>query len=704
MTPAEMIIARRRECDMATILARSWSGHCQPLDDLVSFLPVRLLLSVLLAIVLAGVIGVGGAVPAAANPDLRIEADVTYELQPEDERVRVSVDVRLTNLRPDRGLTYYYFDQIGFPVPSEATNVQAQRVGGATLSTSMERLDDPLWSGLNVRLSPVLRYGSPQRIQLRYDLPSLPPRSDGWTRASPAYTLFPVYPVGDPQHASITVIVPDVFDDVHVGGSEMKLSRADGEMRYAATTIDSEDWWAVVSARNDSLLEEREFRAGDHRVRLRFWPGDDEWADFVEDIVIEGIPVLEELIGLPWPNSDDELEIIESSAPHAYGYGGWYDHAENQIEVGDELDALLVMHELSHAWFNGETIADLWLREGLAELYAYQSVVAMDGYEPDRKPERSSAKETVPLAAWTQRVFDHNELDHYGYAMSWWVFNELYDDVGQEGMSEVLAAVFDRQIPYAAGGEREDTVGDIDWMRMLDLLDEIGGSEHAVDLYEELVVAADDLVLLEERIEARDAYSTLVASAGGWDAPLELRRAMTIWRFDRVEELVASSEQVLTHRDEILAGLAPLGVADLPALESAYQSETRIVDSLGIAEEYLDVVGVIVEAQERPDGPLGLFAQLGMLAAGSEGELVTAAEHLSEGEIAEAALISDQVFRDAQQSTIIGAVLAGQVVLCLILLPIAASKRRRTRRSAGRRAVGSDAWPTEEPSSSPSIP
>jgi hypothetical protein len=654
------------------------------------------------AIVLAGILGVGAASPAQANPDLRFEADVTYELQPDDERVRVSMEISLTNLRPDQGLRYYYFDSIFVPVPTEATNIHAERIGGATLSTSTEALDDPLWSALSVRLSPTLRYGSPQRIQLRYDLPSLAPRSDGWTRASPAYTLFPIYPVGDPGLASITVIVPDVYDDVHLGGSEMTEVESDGEVRYEASSIDTDEWWAVLSARNDSLLDEREFQVGDQTVRLRYWPGDDEWADFVEEMVADGIPVLEELIGRPWPKAGEDLEVIESSAPHAYGYGGWYDHEDNVIEVGDELNALLVLHELSHAWFNRETVAETWLREGLSDLYAYHGVLALDGHEPDREPSPSKVKETVPLAQWTQVIVDQGEIEQYGYETSWWILHQLYEDVGPESMSEILGAAFDRLIPYQAGDQRVETSGEINWMRMLDLLEEIGESEVAIDLYHDHVVHDDHRDLLADRQDAREAYGELVAAADGWDAPLQLRRAMASWQFDQVAGLIATTEEILAQRDDILAGLASMDVRELPALEVAYQGDARLVDTIAAAEQYLEVVAVMREARDRPGGALGPLSWIGIKAMASEGDLTEAADLLATGDVDAAAVISDRVRRDAAHSALIGGLLTAQVLLCLLLLAVTRWNRRTTRRRAGRRTVSSDPWPTDEPYSSPS--
>lgn len=652
------------------------------------------------ALVTALLIIVAGALPVAADDDgLRFEASTTYELQPEGERVRVSMDVSLTNLLRDRGNQFFYFDQIGVPVLAEATNVAAQRVGGGALSASVRPTDDPEWSTLIVGLSPVLRYQQPQRLRLTYDLPNLAPRSTGWTRATEAYASFLVHAVGDPGRTDVTVVVPTDYSDLHAGGAPMSRSRSDGNWVYSAAGIaEPEEWWAILAARNDELLAEREAAVAGHPAVLRYWPGDDEWADFAEEMVTTGVPVLEQLIGRPWP-VEGQLQITESSAPHAYGYGGWYDTASNQIEVSDELEPALMLHELAHAWFNHHLTPEAWFLEGLAELYAHRALAELEGSAPSPEPLPDGHPGAQPLLSWVQVPFESTEADEYAYGTAWWLLDQIYDEIGAASMAAVITAVAEREISYRSDREPEEVSGQVDWRRILDLLVEVGGSDAVPDLFREHVITPDDEVLLDERDAARSSYAEFIAGSGGWNAPLEVREAMTRWRFDEVDDLTAVAARVLEHRDHVLAVIGEFGVAELPALEETYQSEAMVSDLVAESEEYVEISAVIAEARDAGTGAAGLLAEIGLLGTDVQGGLGAAATALAAGDLDAARSASGDVLDDVQQAPAIGAVLVGQVVVAAGLFwPLRGLRKRRLRTEAS--AVGSDPWQTDEPFSS----
>lgn len=656
-----------------------------------------------LAAALAIVVAVPAPSMAAPGDGLSFEVATTYELQPDEGRVRVSMDMTLTNLMPDQGNRYFYFDLIGIPVLTEATNVVAERVGGGALPTVVERTDDAMWSTLEVRLSPVLRYGRPQRIRLRYDLPDLPPRSEGWTRANDAYAAFLVHAVGDPGSADVTIVIPSGYSDVSVGGDELSRGLSDGSWRYTATGIDDpEEWWAVVAALDDELLDTRSVSADGNSVLLRSWPGDDEWAAFAEDMVSTGIPVLEELIGLPWPVSS-ELTITESSAPHVYGYGGWYDAVTHVIEINDELDPVVVLHELSHAWFNRRLTTERWFTEGLAELYAHRALAELEESASSPEPLPSDHPGAQPLLTWEQVPFASADADEYVYTTAWWLLDQVYDEVGASGMSAVLNAAADRQIPYRARpeAEPEEVTGRVDWRRVLDLMQEVAGSDAALDLFREHVLGPDELPLLDDRDEARSSYAGFVDSAGGWPAPLELREAMTLWRFDEVDALVAEARQVLHQRDDVVAVISAYGVDELPALEASYGAATVIADVAADAEAYVLAAETIAAAQQRDGGVGGVLTEVALLGASVDARLTAAAESLAAGDPEAAEGAAARVLAEVEQAPLIGGVLAAQVLVAAGLFwPLRRWRKRRTSRLAV--AVGSDPWPTDEPSSSPS--
>ena len=121
----------------------------------------------------------------------------------------------------------------------------------------------------------------------------------------------------------------------------------------------------MVSARDDNKLIERVVDVGDQDVKVLGWPDDAAWADFVATQVEDGVPALEELTGLDWP-ATDTLDVVETASPYLYGYAGWYVRNDGLIEIGDELDQQVILHELAHVWFNDSLFSGRWINEGFA--------------------------------------------------------------------------------------------------------------------------------------------------------------------------------------------------------------------------------------------------------------------------------------------------------------------------------------------------
>ena len=57
--------------------------------------------------------------------------------------------------------------------------------------------------------------------------------------------------------------------------------------------------------------------------------------------------------------------MVETASPYLYGYAGWYMPFESVIEVGDELDQHVMLHELAHIWFNDDLFEGRWINEAL---------------------------------------------------------------------------------------------------------------------------------------------------------------------------------------------------------------------------------------------------------------------------------------------------------------------------------------------------
>lgn len=646
---------------------------------------------------------------ASAEPDddgLRWETDALFVLKPDEKIVDVSMDITLTNEVPDDGLQYYYFHQIAVPLPAEATDVEAS-LDGTALDTDIDSSTDPLWDELTVNLSPILRYQDTQEIELTYELPDLPPRSAELTRANPAYATFLAYAYGDPGLVDLEVRVPDRYETENSGIEMQPGGSGDFDVFTAKNLEDPLSSWAAFVARDDSKLKKQELNVDGHEIVVRSWPGDDHWAKFVRKNLTRGLPALTKLIGQDLPV--DSIEIIESSTPHVYGYGGFYDSDTDVIEISDQLDEQLVLHELAHAWFNDGMSAEVWLNEGLAEAYAVRAVE-----EIGAKPSQGIKKVTTddpgaqPLLAWAHRsmlTVEDAEREQYGYTASSWLVQELIDEVGLDGMSEVFRAIAAHKLSYPGDTEPETWHGKTDWRRVLDLLQERSGSADAVKLFETFVLRNEDKRLLSDRTEARSDYAETVKLGDGWSPPAELREAMSRWRFEQTDDISNDARDVLETRNEILNQLEPAGVTALPALESAYEGAESISDLAEQADEYAAVATDLGSAEHEVDSdPL---SQAVGLALNLDGRITDAAQTLAAGDIEESAEAADSIENDVANRQLIGGIALAELLICVVAGMRFSSVRRSNRSRGGRHGRrraqrGPDVSPTSNTSGMPS--
>lgn len=642
------------------------------------------LLRALIAGAFIGITAIGGGtiVTAAAVEDeddgLRAQSHASFVLDPADRKVRVTMDLTLTHERPDEGTRAFFLDEIRVPVPIEATDVAARRVGGGRLQVSLDSTDHPLLSLATVSLSPGLVYGQTQAIRLSYALPDLPPRSDGVTRANDAFASFLVVTAGSPGLTSVEVHIPQ--DYAVFTNREFMIDVTDGAYVLSASGIeDPAEWSAAFVARNDDLLDERRFSVADHDVVLRYWPGDEEWADFVEHHVTLGIPILEELIERPWPAAG--LEIMETSTPHVYGFSGWYDAVANVIEIGDALDAGLLLHELSHAWFNPDFSQEGWLIEGLAQEYGHRAHLEIDPAADGPQEVRPDEVGRHSLRWWPDDFLAPHvtaEDLEFKYRIAWWLTHQLVEDIGLDGMAEVTGAIFDGTIAYRGSPAAEPALErGADWRRILDLLEEVGASQRAAELYVDYVMHLSEAIpIFAERDRARETYSEFLDASGGWSAPLQLRQIMSGWRYREVDALVETATTVLAHRDSMLALIGELGVDELPGLRESYESSEDLSTLVEEAEQHLQVAGAVAEASGQIDGTL---PRLGLLGTDTDGMLRDAAAALAAGDPAKAEELVELVRQHVGDAPVVGGILTAQLFVCLGAV---AWRRRSVRTSA----------------------
>ena len=552
----------------------------------------------------------GPRASAQVSEGLIVSSDTLYSPDPVDGHVDVIATFSLTNVQADEQIgdrvRSYFFSTWTIALPVDATDFVATS-GGTSLGTAIEpnTESDSFVIGI-ITLPFDLNYEQTVNLQARYSIPGGEPRDSGAARVNTSFLSFPVWVLGDPGKASLRVDVPAGFDLEFQGTADtMERVRTGNADYFEAREIAApNDFFGRVFGRNDEGLvaETAELESGSAIVRS--WPDDPEWAELVVDAIENDVPVIEELTGLPWPAGD--IEVIETVTPYLYGYAGWYNADSGLIEVGDQLDRDIILHELGHAWFNDELIGGRWIVEGLAEETA-ALVIAHDSAERPR-PSEPDLSDPIrdPLQDWAspflrsaEEAFDYEQ---YHYNASWWVLYQLTDEIGVEGLSDVLVAIDSDQISFVGEGDPELWTDEQDWRYFLDMLEERAGAERAEQLFRTYVLNDSSVALLDARSRAHTDYDQLLSQSGSFGSPLVIREHLARWSFDDAEALIDSAAMVLDLRDTIDRRAAELNVTLVQLAEVPYEmadSASALADAASLARDQLATLDELGERRSE---------------------------------------------------------------------------------------------------------
>ncbi len=537
--------------------------------------------------------------PASADADLGRVSDVVYTVDATAAAVHVTSTYVLSELKPDEGTRYFYFRSFNVVTEGAVTNLTVTESGkplafAATGTGKFQRLD--------ITLARSLRYAKPQTVVISYDLAARAPRTaDDTSRVNAAYASFPVFSFGSPGASSVSVVVPGTFT-LDIRGAQFRQS-TDGanQVAVAAAIADTDDFYALVSARNDANLTTADLTVGSNHFQIRSWPGDGDWSTFVQQHVSSGVPQLEQLVGQTWPEPDRTVDVHEAYTPYVYGYGGGFGARNDTIEIGENLDEHVVYHELSHAWFNDSLFAERWINEGMAQEYASRTVAALGGTLAAPNPIDLTAAGAISLERWSTPASDHADAaEAFGYNASWKVIRSITDEIGLAKMRLVIAAAAQHTPVYSEGqADATATSASTDWKRFLDLVDVIGGATTADAQFSDYVADADQQRLLTARAAARTAYAALITdeaaptpTAQRWTTPPIVQTSMESWSFDDAISTIAQSNSVLGLVAEI---------ANIP-IEGDSPDFSSIRQAYGSASSRSQLAAVVTAAQHQLDG------------------------------------------------------------------------------------------------------
>jgi hypothetical protein len=514
------------------------------------------------------------AQPALADEGLATGATSRYVLDAKRTTVEATVRIELRNVTPDQGNTYYFYNAFTVPVPAGAEKVRA-RSNGSSLPVSVKSTEDA--STRLARISfPNLLYNRSRTIELTFEVPGEKPRSKDTTRVGPGYASFAVYGVGDDGRNTVEVVAPTSmsFDAT----SEAFTSTEKGATTTHRSTSSDEDggFFAVVSLRDPKQADERTVEVAGTALVLRGFRDDTKWADFVADRVTTGIPALEKLVGTPWPGGLERIR--EDTAPSVYGYDGWFDPSDDEIVVGEALDADLIYHELSHAWLQGDRFSERWVSEGLAQVVAERAVEATGGTPQDHPRVTPGSKNALPLNEWGGSASDRSgDIESFAYPASYLATRDVTRGLDDDAFAAVVAAAIRGERAYDPKGTRDTDGGRTTWARWLDLLETRAGVEDASTVFARWALTDDERESLPVRAKERTAYAALDEADGVWSPPEGLRDAMTAWDFERAAS--------------VRAKVASLGVKAVAVQQAAKGSGVEVPDVIRASYEKADQEG-----------------------------------------------------------------------------------------------------------------
>lgn len=566
---------------------------------------VRVLLAVaalLLTITIA-------APPAAAQTveGLTVSSTTVYTPDLAGEQIEVASTYTMTNVQADEvvggSVRSYYFNKWVIAVPATATDFAATSAG-QSLVASLDRdttSTDVAFGTINLPFN--LDFQQSVTLDVSYTIPGGEPRTEGAVaRVNDSFLSFAIWAAGDPGDTNVRVHVPEGFT-LDFQGDLDELQPVEGQTYVEATEIaEPRLFFGQVFGRNDSGLLTQVADLPDAVATVRAWPDDPDWADFVVDAIEDDVPVIEDLTGIDWPAGD--IEVIETVTPYLYGYGGWFNASSGVIEVGENLERDLILHELTHAWFNAELVDGRWITEGLAEEFASRTIEATGDPRPDPEVPNLDDPLRVQLAQWAS-PWTLSEEDAFAYELfhynaSWWVIRQITNDVGMDAFAEVLVAMHDDRLAYSgAMAPADQSSVSLRWIHFFDLLEFEAQASGLDELFSTYVLSPDDAELLVARRAALTHFEDLGDSSGIWALPPAVVEAMAAWRFDDAQqqmslaaEAVAARDGVDLQADELRVTMENRGqmlyetAMTVQDLETAIAIETQLADDLAQLDLY----------------------------------------------------------------------------------------------------------------------
>jgi tetratricopeptide (TPR) repeat protein len=617
---------------------------------------------------------------AGAQTDLSFISTSTWTADPAAGRVHVRAVLAATSHTAVGSGRQYYYDQVQLTLPPSSTAFAATSQGGKKLAVAVESVT-ATGVVVNVALGQHLYSGQSGTITLTFDLADAGGSTDRDFRISENVVSFPVWAFGSPGAggSSVTVSFPAGFAvQEEFGGLTKSVSSSGPTVFTSGVLPDATElnaWFTAVRPVSPTDFKVRTIQVGPLAVTLRYWADDVGWSNQVERVLQLGYPALRSMIGLGDP-AGKTLTVEEASTEEIGGYTGAYDVRTGETLISYFADPFVILHELSHMWFNGNLLTDRWAQEGFASYYAEQ-VVQLIGYA-DHAPILTDRmrQSAVPLNDWVSANQASSVVDAYLYGASLTVARAIATGAGQNGLTAVWNAVRSGQEAFqpAHGARTESGGGSTDWRRLLDLLDQRTGNSFST-LFNNWVIDPSQTALLQQRSVALSAYADALKAAGPWNLPPEIRMSLDSWQFGQAIGYTAQAQSVLDQRDRIVAEAEAEQTTPPPTLQTEFE-HSEIAAAAVEANDELAALDALSAARRAQSDAAGAARVVGLIGSDPDADLKSARQAFAGGDLDSAVALATDARTIWENSTgagqvrILGslAVLLGALLLLFVLL------------------------------------
>ena len=612
-------------------------------------------------------------VAAPLSDGLVAEIYGNYEVHPEDGIVEVNWYIDLDNTGPSPYLDVS--DPLNQPteiqvlLPDGFSNFQAYGAGGSAIGSTLDDIGYGSWA--NVPLGSALEFGEQHSFSYSYTMSSSEPAGT-IIRDNYVY-FFADHGLWLPDEYSVSVVsfvIPwEHVDNVTINGADCDRFGNSFNVVYECSS-DEFGLFADIEIVDPSsrvvTTQTIEIDGQPTDLILRYLAGDEAWAENATEITKAGVPVLGEIMGMPY-QGPATIRISEKGGSELYGYAGLAncDASMCAVAVAPSADDQTLLHELAHMWT--EPFDNRWLAEGIAEYASLKAAaeVGVPGYEEFSDPALAPDATAWAWGLYVEETSPPFALDRWGgfagfgdeepmdeieaYHWSARFFQELELDIGTE--------------PFrAANAETVFSAPDvsIDTRAYIDLIEDVGGAT-ADDLFASYIFDEDEHRLLADRRSARDRLFTLESRVAA-EAPAlnprvldPIRGDIAQWNFvralDTLDEREAALESYLaieTELDELRQDTVAAGLVFPIPYEDAYQTWqfSAVESSLGRAQATLTA---FLDAQEAAASPSGIFERIGLLGKDTSTDLQSAADDFAwtrfDGSLAHSQAVQDLMDR-----------------------------------------------------------